>query len=83
MATPLASVPAVDRMHIAADEIFCLDVIEDYISTDHYYEKHDVPDHEAVIKSIETIVDHWQEPEKSAPASSQQPIQPQTSTPSK
>jgi putative phosphoribosyl transferase len=59
VATPMASVPAVDRMHILADEIFCLNVIEDYISTDHYYEKQDVPSHEAVVKTIEQIVSHW------------------------
>ncbi|HSX08002.1 MAG TPA: phosphoribosyltransferase family protein [Candidatus Saccharimonadales bacterium] len=60
VATPLASVPAVDRMHIAADEIFCLSVVEDYISTEHYYETQDVPDHDLVIKTIEQIVNHWQ-----------------------
>lgn len=60
IATPLASVPAVDRMHVAADEIFCLSVVEDYISTEHYYETQDVPDHDLVIKTIEQIVSHWQ-----------------------
>jgi len=60
MVTPLASVPAVDRMHVLADEIFCLSVIQDYISTDHYYDKQDVPDHELVVKTIEQIVGHWQ-----------------------
>lgn len=59
VATPLASVPAVDRMHILADEIYCLSVLEDYISTDHYYDKQDVPSHETVIKTIENIVGHW------------------------
>lgn len=59
VATPLASVPAVDRMHILADEIFCLNVVEDYISTDHYYEVQDVPPHEKVVKTIEQIVSHW------------------------
>ncbi|HEX3568624.1 MAG TPA: phosphoribosyltransferase family protein [Candidatus Saccharimonadales bacterium] len=60
VATPLASVPAVDHMHILADEIFCLNVLEDYISTDHYYDTPDVPDHETVVKTIEHIVAHWQ-----------------------
>jgi putative phosphoribosyl transferase len=59
VATPLASVKAVDRMHILADEIFCLSVIEDYITTDHYYEVQDVPSHEKVVKSIEQVVAHW------------------------
>jgi predicted phosphoribosyltransferase len=59
IATPLASVAAVDRMHILGDDIFCLSVIEDYISTDHYYETQDVPPHDKVIKTIEQIVSHW------------------------
>lgn len=59
VATPLASVQAVDRMHILADEIFCLSVIEDYITTDHYYEAHDVPPHDKVVRTIEEIVTHW------------------------
>jgi len=60
MATPMANVAAVDRMHILADEIYCLSVIEDYISTDHYYEESDVPQHATIIKTIEEIVRHWQ-----------------------
>jgi len=59
VATPFASVKAVDRMHIVADEIYCLNVIEDYISTDHYYDKQDVPSHETVVKTVEQIVLQW------------------------
>lgn len=59
VATPLASVPAVDRMHILADEIFCLSVIEDYMTTDHYYDTQDVPSHELAVKTVEQIVSHW------------------------
>ncbi len=60
VATPFASVPAVDRMHILADDIYCLNVLEDYISTDHYYEKNDIPHHEVVVKTLEEIMQHWQ-----------------------
>lgn len=59
IATPLASVPAVDRMHILADEIFCLSVVQDYITTDHYYDTQDVPSHDLVIKTIDHIISHW------------------------
>jgi predicted phosphoribosyltransferase len=58
-ATPLASVPAVDRMHALADDLYCLDVIGEYMDTDHYYEKQDVPDHKTVIKTIEQIILKW------------------------
>ncbi len=59
VATPLASVRAVDRMHVLADDIYCLNVLEDYISTDHYYDVQDVPSHDKVLKTIEQIVGHW------------------------
>jgi putative phosphoribosyl transferase len=59
VATPLASVKAVDRMHILADEIFCLSVVEDYITTDHYYDTQDVPPHDLVVKTVDQIVAHW------------------------
>lgn len=58
-AVPLSSVDAVDRMHVLADDLYCLDVIPDYRDTDHYYEKQDVPDHETVLKTIEHIILNW------------------------
>lgn len=60
VATPLATVQAVDRMHVLADDIFCLSVIENYINTEHYYDTHDVPPHEVVTKTVEQVVAHWQ-----------------------
>lgn len=59
IAAPLASVQAIDRMHIGADEICCLSVVENYMDTDHYYDKHDVPDHATVIKTIKNIILNW------------------------
>lgn len=38
MAVPVASVSAVDRMHITSDEIHVLSVTENYLSADHYYD---------------------------------------------
>jgi putative phosphoribosyl transferase len=59
VATPLASVKAVDRLHIAADEIYCLDVVENYISTEHYYDQCDIPPHDKVVQIIEQITLNW------------------------
>lgn len=59
VATPLASIQAVDRMHVLADDIFCLSVVEDYINTDHYYDNQDVPPHELVVKTVEQVIAHW------------------------
>lgn len=59
VATPLASIQAVDRMHIVANDIYCLSVVEEFISTDHYYDTQDVPDHEMAIKTVEHIISAW------------------------
>lgn len=59
IATPLATVPAVDRMHILADEIVCLSVVENYMNTNHYYQDNSLPTHDTIIKTIETIVVNW------------------------
>jgi putative phosphoribosyl transferase len=59
VAVPFASVQAVDRMHIQADDIYCLNVLEDYISTDHYYDTQDVPSHEVVLETIGRIIREW------------------------
>lgn len=60
IATPLASLAAVDRMHVLTDGIKCLSVIENFINTNHYYEDNSMPDHETIIGIIQNLVQHWQ-----------------------
>ncbi len=43
VATPIASVMAIDRMHLLGDDIYCLSVLPNYIATDHYYDENDIP----------------------------------------
>ena len=59
MVTPFASVSAVDQMHMLADEIVCLNVIQDIISIDHYYDDNALPAHDAIVRILEDIVLHW------------------------
>lgn len=59
VATPLASVKALDRMHVLADQLFCLDIVENYLDTDHYYEDNSMPTHEELVKKIQTITLKW------------------------
>ncbi len=59
VATPVASVPAVDKLHIMADELHVLDVKENYMGTNHYYEQNDIPSHEDTIAKINQIVLNW------------------------
>lgn len=59
VATPIATVQAVDRMHLLADEIFYLGIVDNYLSTDHYYEINDAPDHKTVVEIMQNIVLNW------------------------
>lgn len=59
IAAPVASVGAVDRMHILADELHVLSVTDNYIETAHYYDIDDVPTHEQAIQTINNIVLNW------------------------
>ncbi len=58
-AVPLASVPAVDLMHILTDEIHCLSVVDNYIGTNHYYDDNKLPSHDTIVKTIENVVENW------------------------
>lgn len=60
IATPIASVRAVDRMHVACDEIYCLSVVEDFISTDHYYDRQDIPEHDEIMSMLKNLIEMWQ-----------------------
>ena len=59
IATPIATLPVVDRMHLAADELFCLGVIDNYMTTDHYYEENNLPTHEQAVDITQKIVLNW------------------------
>lgn len=59
VATPVASIPAVDKLHMLADELHILDVKENYMGTNHYYEVNDIPSHEDTIAKINQIVLKW------------------------
>lgn len=59
-AVPVASVPAVDRMHLLSDEIQCLSVVGDYMETDHYYKENLMPQHNQIIESMNNVTLKWQ-----------------------
>lgn len=59
VATPLASIGAVDRMHVLADELAVLDVIDDTFELDHYFEKDDVPSQEDIVKILNEAILKW------------------------
>lgn len=59
VATPTASVQAVDRLHILADEIHILDVKENFMGVNHYFNVNEIPTHEETIAKINQIVLNW------------------------
>lgn len=58
--TPVATIQAVDRLHILADELHILDVKTNFLGTDHYYNQNIIPSHEETIAKINQIVLNWQ-----------------------
>lgn len=59
VATPTASVSAVDKLHILADELHILDVKENFMGVDHYYNDNNIPSRDATIAKINQIVLNW------------------------
>jgi putative phosphoribosyl transferase len=59
IATPIASVTAVDRMHLIGDEIACLGVTPNFFHTNHYYEDNTIPSVEGVLKVMRNISINW------------------------
>lgn len=57
--TPVVSVEVVNKLHMYADELHILDVKQNYLGTDHYYEANDIPSHEETIAKINQIVLNW------------------------
>lgn len=57
--SPIASVDAVDRMHILADELHVLGTTDNFMDTNHYYDVNDIPDHETTVKTLNDNVLSW------------------------
>lgn len=60
MVSPFAKVNAIDLMHVMADEMICLNVLDDIISINHYYDDNTMPPHEKIVQIVENIVEKWQ-----------------------
>ena len=59
IAAPVASLQAVDKLHMLADELHILDVKENFLDTDHYYNQNVIPSHEDTVAKINKIVLNW------------------------
>lgn len=58
-ATPVASVQAVDRLHVLVDEVHILDVKENFLDTNHYFDDNNIPSREDTIAKINQIILNW------------------------
>ena len=59
VATPIATVPVVNRLHVMADEVHILDVKENFLGVDHYYTNNDIPPREETVQRISEIITKW------------------------
>ena len=59
VAVPVISTEVVDWLHVHADDIYVLTVTPNFIDTDHYYDKQDIPSKKAIKKTIANIVLNW------------------------
>lgn len=56
---PVATVPAVDKLHVLADELHILDVKSNFMGVDHYYEHNEIPTREETVAKVNQIVLNW------------------------
>lgn len=56
---PVATISAVDQLHVIADQLHILDVKENFMGTDHYYDDNIVPSREDSIAKINQIILNW------------------------
>lgn len=55
---PVATIPVVDQLHVSVDEMHILDVKENFMGVDHYYDDNTIPEHEAIIAKINENILH-------------------------
>ncbi|CAN5435285.1 phosphoribosyltransferase [soil metagenome] len=63
VATPIATVDAIDVMHVVADELHCLSIPDNFMGVDHYYEKQSKVTVDEALKIIRNISLVWKQSE--------------------
>lgn len=59
VASPTASVEAVDKLHVQADELHILDVKANFMGVDHYYDDNTLPPREEIMHKISQHLQKW------------------------
>ena len=66
MAAPIASVEAIDKMHVLADDLICLSAKNNPLDIDHYYEDNTLPDKAQTMQLLNDIILQWHSDEQAA-----------------
>lgn len=64
IATPVATVEAIDKMHIMADDLIVLSAKANPLEVDHYYDDNKLPDNKATITLLNNIILEWKSVEQ-------------------
>lgn len=67
VAVPVASVPAVDKMHVVADELYVGGVTDNFLSIDHYYEQNHDLSIDSIMKILRNVSLTWHHGDHSKP----------------
>lgn len=59
VAVPFCGVAAVDKLHMTVDEMHILDVKENFMGVNHYYDNNDLPTREETIAKINQVIMNW------------------------
>jgi putative phosphoribosyl transferase len=59
-ATPFATPEAYDRMRILFDESYCLNLVENFLGVNHYYDENAIPEITKLLTMSQNISLHWQ-----------------------
>ncbi len=59
IAVPFCGVAAVDKLHMTVDEMHILDVKENFMGLNHYYEDNILPSKEETIAKINQVILNW------------------------
>ncbi len=59
IAVPFCGVAAVDKLHMTVDEMHILDVKENFMGLNHYYEDNTLPSKEETIAKINQVILNW------------------------
>ena len=59
VAVPFCGVAAVDKLHMTVDEMHILDVKENFMGLNHYYDDNNLPSKEDTVAKINQVIMNW------------------------